>query len=187
MCRTKNGPLRKSSIKWIFLWRFPIQNHPKLPITEKRKNKTKYLNWNSIRLKVVRKTSMSNSVKSLGYIKRYCSSSPRTVKSPSISIRHNCQKICNWSRRPKTILEIRKKTTFLKVISNPIIYKFFQDFTNHRKKTNRAVVFSSRPFRNIPKHRDHCWDLPTIWKKRLFQTNIEESSQCVWRFRLTVL
>ena len=29
---------------------------------------------------------------------------------------------------------------------NPIIYKFFKDFTNYRKKTNRAVVLSCRPF-----------------------------------------
>ena len=28
------------------------------------------------------------------------------------------------------------------MINNPIIYKFFKDFTNHRKETNRAVVFS---------------------------------------------
>ena len=34
-----------------------------------------------------------------------------------------------------------KKVKFLWVINNPIIYKFFKDFTNHRKKTNRAVVF----------------------------------------------
>ena len=33
--------------------------------------------------------------------------------------------------------------------NNPIIYKFFKDFTNHRKKTNRVVVFSSGPFPNI--------------------------------------
>ena len=26
------------------------------------------------------------------------------------------------------------------MIKNPIIYKIFKDFTNHRKKTNRAVV-----------------------------------------------
>ena len=29
------------------------------------------------------------------------------------------------------------------MISNLIIYKFFKDITNHRKNTNRAVVFSS--------------------------------------------
>ena len=39
------------------------------------------------------------------------------------------------------------------MINNPIIYKFFEDFTNHRKKTNRVVVFSSRPFPNILKYR----------------------------------
>ena len=35
------------------------------------------------------------------------------------------------------------------MINNPIILKFFEDFTNHRKKTNWAVVSSSRPFPNI--------------------------------------
>ena len=35
------------------------------------------------------------------------------------------------------------------MINNLIIYKFFKDFTNRRKKTNRAVVFTSRPFPNI--------------------------------------
>ena len=31
-----------------------IQNHPKLPVTEKRRNKTKYLTWNSVRLQLNR-------------------------------------------------------------------------------------------------------------------------------------
>ena len=88
---------------------------------------------------------MPYSLESLGYIKCYGSSSPRPVKNPNNSIRCNCQKICIWLRRPKTILEIRKKATFLLVISNSIC-KFLKDFTNHRKKTNRVVVFSSRPF-----------------------------------------
>ena len=39
------------------------------------------------------------------------------------------------------------------MINNPILYKFFKDFTNHRKKTDRAVVFSSRPFPKILKYR----------------------------------
>ena len=29
------------------------------------------------------------------------------------------------------------------------------DFTNHRTKTNRAVLFSCSPFPNILKYRDH--------------------------------
>ena len=56
------------------------------------------------------------------------------------------------------------------MINNPIIYKLFKDFTNHRKKTNRTVVFSSRPFPNILKYRDLWWNLPTIWKTRLLKT-----------------
>ena len=92
------------------------------------KSTSKYLTWNSIRLKFVKKTSMLNPVKSLGYIKHYSSSSPRPVKSHSNSIRYNCQKICSWSR----ILTSRKpywkseKRTFLLMINNPIIYKFFK-------------------------------------------------------------
>ena len=97
----------------------------------REKNKAKYLTWNSIRLKIVNKTSMPNPVKSLAYINCHSSSSP-TLASPSNSIRNNCEKIFSWS-----------------IIYNPIIYKFFKDFTNHRKKTNRVVVLSSRPFPNI--------------------------------------
>ena len=75
-------------------------------------------------------------------MKCYSSSSPRPVKSLSNSVRYNCKKICSRSRRPKTILDIRKKTRLLQVINNPIIYKFFKDFTNQRKKTNRTVVLA---------------------------------------------
>ena len=64
----------------------------------------------------------------------------------------------------------------LSPVNNPIIYKFFKDLTNQRKKTNRVVVFSSRPFSNILKYRDHQWDLPKIHKTRLFQTHIGEFS-----------
>ena len=47
------------------------------------------------------------------------------------------------------------------IINNIIIftiiynYKFFKDFTNHRKKTNRVVVFSRRPFPNLLKYMDY--------------------------------
>ena len=41
------------------------------------------------------------------------SSSPRPIKSPSNFIRYNSLKICSSLRRPKTILEIRKKAIFL--------------------------------------------------------------------------
>ena len=51
----------------------------KLSITEKRRNMTKYLTWNSIRLKFLKKTC----VKKLGYIKFHSSYSPWLVNSPS--------------------------------------------------------------------------------------------------------
>ena len=35
---------------------------------------------------------------------------------------------------------MRKTATFLQVINKPITYKFFKDFTNHRKNTNRAIA-----------------------------------------------
>ena len=49
----------------------------------------------------------------------------------------------------KTILEIIKMVTFLYATNNPIVYKFFKDFTNHRNKTIRPVILSCRPFPNI--------------------------------------
>ena len=116
-----NGPLRNFNINWIFLLRLLIQNHLKLPITEKRRNQANCLTWNSIRPEFMKKSSMPNSAESLGYIKCYSSSSPRPVKSCSNFIRHNCQKISSWSRRPKMILEIKEKATFRSVINNYII------------------------------------------------------------------
>ena len=128
--------------------------------------------WPEI-LKLVKKTSIPNSVESLGYIKWYSSISPRPIKSPSSSISY-CKKINSRSRRSKTISEIRKQTTFLNVINKHIIHKFFKDFTNHRKRTNRVVVLCQTSFPNIPNCRDHQWDLSTIWKTRFLQTHIEE-------------
>ena len=50
------------------------------------------------------------------------------------------------------------------MINNHIIYKFFKDFTNHKKKTNRVIVFSSRPSPNILKYRTHCPYLKYLYK-----------------------
>ena len=54
-------------------------------------------------------------------------------------------------------------------MNNPIIYKFFEDFTDNRRKTNRAAVFSCRLLPNILRNKDQWWDLPTIWKKESFR------------------
>ena len=145
---SKMDPWETPALTGYFCEDFSIQNHPNPSITEKRKNKAKYLAWNSIRLKFVKKASMPNSVESLAYIKCNSLSSCRPVKIAANSIRYNCKKI----------------------------HRFFKDFNNHRKKTNRAVVFSCRSFPNILKKSDYRWDLPTAWKTRLLQTLIEEFS-----------
>ena len=56
-------------VNWISLLRLPIQNRLDPFITEKRKNKAKYLTRNPIRLTFVLKTSMPNYLESLRYIK----------------------------------------------------------------------------------------------------------------------
>ena len=98
---------------------------------------------NSVRLKLVKKTSMPNPVNSLGYIKGYSLSSRKLVKSPSNS--DTTVKRSAVNQDLNNIPEIRKKTTFLYVIKG---------FNNHRKKTNRPVVFSCRPVPNVLKYKD---------------------------------
>ena len=102
-----------------------------------------------MKFKFVNKNSMPNPAESLRYIKCYILSSPRPFKSPSNSITYMCQNISSLSRRPDTVLKIRENATFLKVIKNPIIYKFVKESTNHRIKTNMAVICSHK---SLSKH-----------------------------------
>ena len=155
----------------MFLWRLPIQNQPKAMDYWEKKKKAKYLTWNSIRLKFVKKTSMPKSAKNLVYITWCRSRSPRPVKSPSNSIRYNRQKICSWSRRPKAILEIKKRPHFYRW---PTI--LFSSFPTAFLTTERRLTGWYRLFPNILKYRDHQWDLQAIWKKRPLQKHIEEFS-----------
>ena len=99
-------------------------------LLQRIKKKAKYLTWNSVRLKFVKKTSKPNSVKSLGYIK-YSSNSPRPVTSFSNFIRYNFQKICSWSRRPKTILEIRKRSHFSRRSTILLFISFSKTLLSH--------------------------------------------------------
>ena len=65
--------------------------------------------------------------------------------------------------------------TVLEVIKKPIIYKFFNDFTDHINKTNSAIVFNREPSPNILNYRDH----KTILKKKFLQTHIDRRVQLV--------
>ena len=56
-------------------------------------------------------------------------------------------------RKSKIILEIRKKTKFLKITNKFSIYKLLKDLTKTREKSYQAVRFSYGPpskFLNIP-------------------------------------
>ena len=81
--------------------------------------------------------------------------------------------------------ENQKKGYFSLGDQQVVIYRFFKDFSNHRKKTNREVVLTvdlSATFLSTETTNDHLptiWKmitnnhLPTIWKRRLLQTYIE--------------
>ena len=49
-------------------------------------------------------------------------------------------------------MKIREKAIFFEVIK--LCYRFFKDFTNHRKKTDRTVLLQNRPLSNIVKYKD---------------------------------
>ena len=75
---------------------------------------------------------MPNPVKSLGYIKCHSSSSPRSFKSPSNSIRYHHEKICSWPRRPKSIYPVNIQLTleFLKGLFLVLLFSYFTLITS---------------------------------------------------------
>ena len=87
--------------------------------------------------------------------------SPRPANSPNNSIKYNCPEISSLSTGPETILEITKKPRG-------------GDLTNHRKKTNKKVVFCYRPLQKILKYRDHRSDIIAVLKTSFLQTHIKE-------------
>ena len=134
--------------KWCLevLWRLQnhIQNHPKMSITEKRRNKAEYLTWISIRLfKFGKKTNVL--VKSHSYIKFYSLSCPRPVKSPWYSIRYNCQKICSWSRNLKPYWKSEKRPHW-STVTYP---EFFGQTSTYIEPTKASswVVLSKKKFK----------------------------------------
>ena len=142
-------------------------------IAEKRRNRAKYLTWTSIRLKFVKKTRMPNPVKGLGYIKCHSSVAPVLLKALAIlwdtTVRRSA---VDWEDlKPYWKSE---KPHFSRW-STILLFLSFSKTCNHRKKTNRAVVFSCTPFPNILNYRDHRWNLPTIWKTTFLKA-LEEFS-----------
>ena len=97
------------------------------------------------------------------YIKYYSSSSPRLIKNPSNYIRYISQNICNWLKRPETILEIRQKALFLEWSSSLLFTSFSLTLlTTERRLTWNYFFFCHRSLPNILKYWDHRWHLPTV-------------------------
>ena len=77
--------------------------------------------------------------------------SPKPIKSPSNSIRYNCQKICNRSKRPKTTLE--KKPYYLSFIDQQAYY--LHDLINYKKRpTGQQFLAVYRNCNNL-NYRNH--------------------------------
>ena len=107
----------------------------------------KYLTWNSKRSKFVKKTSMLNLVKSLGYIKCYSSSSTNLLKALAILLDATDRKSAvDWEdlkpseKSSKPQKKKKKKKEHISLGDQQAYYlQFFVDFTNNRKKTDRVV------------------------------------------------
>ena len=72
----------------------------------------------------------------------------------SNSLRYNYVKICSWTRRPETIVEIRKKGHVSRDYQHTYYLQTFQRLDNNRKKAKRVVAFRHESLPNILKHRD---------------------------------
>ena len=111
------------------------------------------------RVKFVKKTSMSNPVKSLRHIMSYSSSSTRPVKTLSILSDTTVRRFTvdwenlkpYWKSQERAHFSWRSGT----LLFTTFIFHFLQDFTKHKKETNRVVFFSCRPLPNILKYRNH--------------------------------
>ena len=92
------------------------------------------------------KSSMPNPIKNLEYTKCYCSNSHRFIKSLGNSIRYTVRRSTVDQEDLKMYWEQGDQQAY---------YIQVLDFTNHRKKTNRVLVFSCRPLPNILKYTGH--------------------------------
>ena len=147
-------------------------------ITEKRKNKAKYLTWNTIRLSLWRNSACRTLPKALDRLSATARVAPDLLKAQTILSGKTARRsFIDWEYL-KPYWKSEKRARFSKWSRILWFTSFLKDVTNHshRKKTNRVVVFNCRTFPNILKYGDHQWNVPTIWKARLLQTFIKEFS-----------
>ena len=102
----------------------------------------------------MKKTSTSNPVKNLAYIKCYHLSVPPELLKALVFLSDTTSRRSAVNREDLKLHWKSEKSQISLGGQNAIIYKFLKDFTNHRKKTIRVKMFTCRPFSNILKYRD---------------------------------
>ena len=116
--------MRNSSITWIFLWRVPIQNHPKPSITVKRRNKAKYLTWNSIRLSLWRRPASQTLSKALDISSATAQAAPCLLKTLKILSDTTAQKRPHFSWWSKILLLTSFSKTLL-ITARTLTWRYF--------------------------------------------------------------
>ena len=115
-------------------------------LTKKRRNKTKYLTWNSIRLKLRRRPACQTPSKALE--KCFSLSSPGAVKSCSNSIKYNIARRSAVDREDLKSWWKSETRSHFSWWSTTLLFTSYSETTDNGKKTNRVVVFSCIPFTN---------------------------------------
>ena len=141
------------------MWRLSIQKHLKSSIAEKRRNKAIYLTWNSIRRKFAKKTSMPNPVENLDISRATIRVAPDLLKALSILSDTTVRRSPVDTEDLKPYWKSEKSHISLSDQQSYYLQAFqrLPSTVNHRKKTNRTVVFSCRPFSNTLTNRNHRW------------------------------
>lgn len=144
-----------TSIIGTFLLRLPIQNHPKSSTTKKceiRLHTRFEMPQDLILWRFVCQELWISSATSSATV------APDLSEDLAIP-RHKC---------PETILTNRKKAAFLKVIKMWIIYKFFKNFINQRRKT-KYWKYKCRQYANMYERfrfavlQNYHWSAIKIW------------------------
>ena len=139
-----------------------------MPITEKRRNRPNI--WPEIPsdLSLWRRPSCQSLSKALDISSATARVAPDLLKALAIlsetAVRRSA---VDWEDL-KPYWKWEKRSDFSRWSKILLFTKLLKDFAYHIKKTNRTIVFSSRPFPIILKCRDHRWDFQTIWKTILF-------------------
>ena len=70
------------------------------------------------------------------------------------------------------------------------IYKFFKNFTNHRRKNTRSIILNYKLLPNFLKYTEHRQNVPTFSKTKFFRHILKNSTSiyagsCSHLFRTT--